>query len=604
MNFRILTPLLLGLVISLSVDSQTVEPRLNEISLQNLNAFKETGANWKIVGSVQGNFNDSTLTFTNGSGVLFNDFQKEIQFKPGHNLTTQLEFGDVVISCDVMLPKGSNSGIYLQSRYEVQLLDSWGTKNPRFSDIGGIYERWKDEKGYDGKAPMRASAFAPGLWQHLDISFQAPRFDQKGNKTIPAKFVYVKLNGVVLQENIYVGGPTRAAAFDDEKPYGPIMIQGDHGQLAIRNLKYAPQEALKVQFNDLNYTYWEGNLQNPEQASKSKPSGQGKTVNIDSRLASAKDKYFIQFDGRLNVPTSDTYAFTLLQSGDASLEIDGQKVIGPVWNWIGADPNRGTIDLKAGDHTFRLWLHKDLNWAPSGISLYIEKANSMAVALHSPASMPERAPAPLIQVKAESQPELVRSFMFHKGKKLTHVLSVGNPSQVHYSYDLLQGALLQVWKGEFLNTTDMWYERGEPQTASAMGAAIVLQGNCPVLETPLNKDSIANYHYKGYILDQSGLPTFTYEYKKVEIKDQILPLERGLGLERNIDLKGEGKENIQIRLVQDASIKELGKDLYVIGNGAFYLKILNAANSKVMELNGQKVLVCNASNSIKYQLIW
>lgn len=604
MKLRFLTPIILGMVNSLTVLSQSVEPRLNEIPLQNLDAFAPTGTNWKIVGSAQGSYNDSILAVSSGTGVLFNNFQKDIQFKPGHNLSTKMEFGDVVIACDVMLPKGSNSGIYLQSRYEVQLFDSWGNKNPRFSDIGGIYERWKDEKGYEGKAPMRASAFAPGIWQHLEISFQAPKFDKNGKKTAPAKFVYVKLNGVILQENIFISGPTRAAAFEDEKPYGPIMIQGDHGQLAIKNLKYAPQEPLTVQLKDLNYKYYESNVATPDLASKLKPTNQGVVSNLDSRLASAKDKYFIQFDGKLNVPVKDTYLFTLLQSGDASLEIDDKKIIGPIWNWIGADPNNGKIELEAGDHKFRFWLHKDLNWSPSGISLFIEKANSKSVALHSPASMPERAPAPLIQVKPESQTEIVRSFMNHRGKKLTHVLSVGHPSQVHYSYDLLQGGILQVWKGEFLNTTDMWYERGEPQTASALGAAIVLKGNCPIFERQNTKDSIQNYTYKGYTLDQNGMPAFAYAYGKMEIKDQILPLNNGSILERSIDVKGDGKDNVTIRLIQDDSIRSIGTDLYVIGDGRYFLKVVSASNPRIEDYNGQKVLISNATNSIKYQLIW
>ncbi|MFZ9660274.1 MAG: family 16 glycoside hydrolase [Chitinophagaceae bacterium] len=604
MNFRILTPIILGLVITTTVKSQSVDPRLNEISLQNLDAFQQSGTNWKIVGAVQGNFNDSVLAVTNGTGVLFNDFKKEIQFKPGHHLTTKMELGDVVIACDLMLPKGSNSGIYLQSRYEVQLFDSWGIKNPRFSDIGGIYERWKDEKGYEGKAPMRASAFAPGLWQHLEISFQAPRFDKNGNKTVPAKFVYVKLNGVILQENIYVSGPTRAAAFEDEKPYGPIMIQGDHGQLAIKNLKYAPQEALKVQLNDLSYSYYEDKIENPDQATKFKPSGKGKTSNLDSRLASEKDKYFLQFDGTLNVPSKDSYTFTLLHSGDAALEIDGKKIIGPIWNWIGADPNNGKIDLEAGNHKFRFWLHKELNWAPSGISLFIEKPNSMSVALHTPASMPERTPAPLIQVTSESQTEIVRSFMMHQGRKLTHVLSVGHPSKVHYSYDLLQGAMLQVWKGEFLNTTDMWYERGEPQTATAMGASIVMAGKCPIYEKQNEKDSISNYQYKGYVLDPSGQPAFHYGYGKVDIKDQIIPMENGNGLERTMDLSGAGSEALQVRLIQDGAIKSIGKDLYMAGDGKYFLKIIQGSNPVIEDFGGKKLLLVNGSKTVKYQLIW
>jgi hypothetical protein len=76
----------------------------------------------------------------------------------------------------------SNSGIYLQGRYEIQLLDTWGATAIRSGSNGGIYERWNEsrpngQKGYMGYAPRQNASRAPGLWQKLKISFQAPRFD-------------------------------------------------------------------------------------------------------------------------------------------------------------------------------------------------------------------------------------------------------------------------------------------------------------------------------------------------------------------------------------------------------------------------------------------
>ena len=67
--------------------------------------------------------------------------------------------------------------------------------------------------------------------------FQAPRFDENGKKTANAKFVKVIHNGQVIHENVEVTGPTRAAAFADEKATGPLMFQGDHGPVAYRNLR-------------------------------------------------------------------------------------------------------------------------------------------------------------------------------------------------------------------------------------------------------------------------------------------------------------------------------------------------------------------------------
>ena len=83
---------------------------------------------------------------------------------------------------------------------------------------------------------MNASK-APGEWQTFEVIFRAPRFGPDGQKTANGKFVRVVLNGQVIHENVEVTGPTRAAAYRDEKPKGPIMLQGDHGPVAYRNIR-------------------------------------------------------------------------------------------------------------------------------------------------------------------------------------------------------------------------------------------------------------------------------------------------------------------------------------------------------------------------------
>ena len=593
-----------SLLFSLNIHAQKVKPRLKDLPLENMEAFNQPASNWQITGDVQGSFSDTSLNTAKGTGILYNAYSRAIQFKPGHQLFTKMEHGDIILEFDFMIPKGSNSGIYLQSRYEVQINDSWGVKLPKHGDLGGIYERWKDGKGYEGKAPLKNAAFAPGLWQHMEISFQAPRFDAAGNKSQSAKFIYVKVNGITMHENIIVGGPTRAAAFDDEKPYGPLMIQGDHGPIAIRNFKYAPQDELKVAAKDITYKYFEKTAKSPEEAAVTKPTSQGKVSAIDARLAPARDLYFIQFEGKLNIPVRDQYTFSMHFSGDGSLEIDGKTVIEKGWTHMGGFPIDGSTALEAGDHTFKLWVNKDINWSRSGLSLYIEKPNSRAVALHAPASMPERAPEPLIAVKAQGNAEIIRSFMNHQGKKLTHVVSVGDPAQVHYAYDLMQGALLQVWRGDFLNATDMWHERGEPQTATALGAPVLLAGNAPVYDKTLKKDSVTDYQYKGYTLNASGQPTFSYQYKNLRITDMPAPAEQGRGLKRTLAIIGEGREKVMFRIAQGKSITPVGDGLYNIGNGSYFVQISQGLFPRIETYLDQQVLLLPGNESIQFSIIW
>lgn len=156
------------------------------------------------------------------------------------NLFSDYEFGYVQhLHIEFMVPEGSNSGVYLMGRYEVQVLDSWGVEKPESSDCGGIYQRYNEKEGYgyEGKPPRVNASKAPGEWQSFDIHFRPPSFDESGKKVSNAMFVEVKHNGVVVHENVEVTGPTRSAAFQDEKPEGPLMLQGDHGPVAYRNIK-------------------------------------------------------------------------------------------------------------------------------------------------------------------------------------------------------------------------------------------------------------------------------------------------------------------------------------------------------------------------------
>jgi hypothetical protein len=157
------------------------------------------------------------------------------------NLVTDQKFGDVEVYLEFMLAKGSNSGVYLHGLYEVQIFDSYGSSEPiTSSDGGGIYHRWIDNHGVGGSAPSRNATRRPGEWQSYHIWFRAPRFDTSGKKTANAKFIRVVFNGLSVQNNVEVDGPTRAAMEIPEAPENPMMLQGDHGPVAFRNIYTRP----------------------------------------------------------------------------------------------------------------------------------------------------------------------------------------------------------------------------------------------------------------------------------------------------------------------------------------------------------------------------
>jgi hypothetical protein len=196
---------------------------------------RSTDGDWKTAAAVSLDKADNRkFAIQSGSGILLNGDKGRTV-----NLFTVPDHGDCDLRLEFNVPKGSNSGVYLQGRYEIQILDSYGVKKPNYGDCGGIYRRIVNGKPTGGRAPNVNASKPPGEWQSLRIVFRAPRFDRNGKKIQNARFVKVFHNDKLIHENVEVAGPTVAAAFGDEKPKGPIMLQGDHGPVAFRKLKIA-----------------------------------------------------------------------------------------------------------------------------------------------------------------------------------------------------------------------------------------------------------------------------------------------------------------------------------------------------------------------------
>lgn len=188
---------------------------------------------WKVVSEVALDKADPKRLVGTGEGGAHDAVLFRAPVEHGSDLITEKTFGDCALHIELMVPKGSNSGVYLMGQYEVQVFDSFGKPDDKIehSDMGGIYSV---------KAPATNASKAPGEWQALDIVFRAPRFDAAGKKTENAKFVKVMLNGKVIQENVELQGPTGGELPGGEKAAGPLMLQGDHGVVAYRNIIVEP----------------------------------------------------------------------------------------------------------------------------------------------------------------------------------------------------------------------------------------------------------------------------------------------------------------------------------------------------------------------------
>lgn len=577
------------------------------LPLNDLSAFKSPSPNWSIVGSVASSPDEDAFRSTAGTGILLNTKTSTL-YQAGTNLLSNLQHGDMRLELDFVMPKGSNSGVYLMGRYEVQLFDSWGVKAPKASDCGGIYERWNEArspKGYEGHPPRQNVCKAPGLWQHLDIEFQAPQFDASGKKIKNARFVKVVLNGVTIHENVELSGPTRSAAFADEKPSGPIMIQGDHGSVAFRNIRYESFDKQPVTLSPLTYAYYEGKFPSIQDNQTATPASKGTVAKLNYRLADKNMDFLITFSGKLTCPEAGLFTFAMPVTGKGKLAIDGQPIIEHDRVYWRNEVVSKSVNLSAGEHSIVVSYTKDFGWGGRALGVFVSRTGMKPVSLHEYKSLPNPDPVGEIAVEAEGETVLQRSFVMHLGKKRTHALNVGDPTGVHYTYDLNQGNLLQVWKGEFLNATEMWHDRGEPQTSEPLGAPVYFPVMCPLVPENSSADTLndeKDFLYKGYVLNQDK-PTFTYQIGSNTYEDQLIP--DGKILNRTLTFK-QLTSPLTCRLATGKVINSLGKGLYSI-DGQYFVQVPESQSMSVAAFNGRQVLVTKVgvgNQQVKYAIVW
>jgi hypothetical protein len=136
---------------------------------------------------------------------------------PGNDLQTERKFDDFKVHAEFRYSEGSNSGIYLRGRYEVQIEDNYG-QEPDCEKIGGVY-------GF--LTPSSNPAKKPGEWQTMDI-------------TLIGRTVTVIFNGERIIDRQVIPGITGGALDSKEGTPGPLMIQGDHGPIEFRKVTLTP----------------------------------------------------------------------------------------------------------------------------------------------------------------------------------------------------------------------------------------------------------------------------------------------------------------------------------------------------------------------------
>jgi hypothetical protein len=202
-----------------------------------LDAWRDPHGTWLLGGAARLKEDNPKLLATEpGKGVMVNGPKGRT-----NDLLSKQNFGDIELHLEFLIAKRSNSGVKFHGHYEIQICDSFGVKELTGADCGGIYPKAEQKPKYhhidNGIPPLVNAARPAGEWQTLDAIFHAPRFDAKGKKTANARLVKVVLNGKVIHDNVELKTPTGAKWREREVATGPLLLQGDHGPVAFRNIQ-------------------------------------------------------------------------------------------------------------------------------------------------------------------------------------------------------------------------------------------------------------------------------------------------------------------------------------------------------------------------------
>ena len=146
-------------------------------------------------------------------GVLINTVNPG---EHGTDLVTEKKFWNFTVRYEYKIPKGANSGFYLRGRHEIQILDDYDQGKPSLGGNGAIY-------------------------QHTAVSKFASKPSEEWNTveaTMIGNKVTVVLNGVKVHDNVECNRATGSEIDNKVNEPGPIFLQGDHGSVSFRNLRF------------------------------------------------------------------------------------------------------------------------------------------------------------------------------------------------------------------------------------------------------------------------------------------------------------------------------------------------------------------------------
>jgi hypothetical protein len=558
----------------LVVTAQTGKGNYSPVALKDLSAFESSGANWLVKGAIAVHPTKNVAAKTqNGEGILVGT--------AGSAISTKIKAKDLRLFAEFMLSPGAEGNIILPGGQRLRISDH---KQKETSAL---------TTGYIGQFPTQNAAKAPGLWQTIELAYDASVATVKNSARLNA----LKLNDVTVLESVYL--PLAKSVSDAQS----IGFEVTKGTIAFRNIGYQLLNDHKpLTLANLNYKLYSDKWDAKEYSKLDK---EDKTATLTQEVTNGMREFHLVYEGDVLVEEDGEYVFTTIYSGPIlTLDIDGKTVV-TSGESTSQETHSGSINLTKGSHRFKIHYSR-FPWRKPALGLRVQKAGIRQYDLHTLSSLPEPEPKPYIGVTPETRPEMVRSFILLKGEtyKRTHCLSVGSPTGWSYTMDLNRGALLQAWRGQFANVTEMWYERGEPQLLEPAGLTVPVSGksSMAILE---NEKSIwpdsANVNYLGYSLDAQGFPSIRYAVASATVHDHLTSTNDAIF--RKIEVNGSPSGSLYSLMASGKNIQLIEKGLYQVDD-RYYIQIDKKAKAILRTSGDHQELLLPISGSASYSMFW
>ncbi|HKG06345.1 MAG TPA: hypothetical protein VKB19_07805, partial [Pedobacter sp.] len=383
-----------------------------------------------------------------------------------------------------------------------------------------------------------------------------------------------------------------------------LRLQGDHGSVAFKNISYTKFDKGHPVISKLKYLVYKGNLPQESDYERLKPEAQGTPSILTSNEVNLDNEFALKYTGILKINEPGEYAFKLsVPGGKGTLKVGGIKAI-ETKDFKG----EGVALLPAGNLPFEIFYIKNVDWAKAALGLTVAGPGIREFLLSDANVTSMEAIDPILINASENR--IIRSFTDLPGNiRVDHGVGVGSPKQLHYTYDLDYGMIVQLWRGGFLDATPMWHERGDGSSRPA-GSVQYLGKPAPGISRLTSTDAVwltdttgTGFKPKGYKLDRDGCPSFTYLIYGTSVSDVSKVMPGGQGLRRELSL-GSSIPGAFIRMASGSKIEMVKSGLYNIDD-SYYISLESAGTEKplVRSSAGMQELIIPIKDKLTYSII-